>query len=65
MVWPPNKKTRMSNAHWPKIMLSYNVTGVYSRGHPKKTKKKRRLDSINNMKEIRKKVELAFKPAAA
>ena len=51
MVWPPNKKTRMNNAHWPKIMLSYNVTGVYSRGHPKKKKKKKRwLDSINNMK---------------
>ena len=42
MVWPPNKKTRMNNAHWPKIMLSYNVTGVYSRGHPKKKKKKKK-----------------------
>ena len=55
MVWPPNKKTRMSNAHWPKIMLSYNVTGVYSRGHPKKKQKKTMVRQHKQHEIIKKK----------
>ena len=49
--------TRMSNDHWPKIILKYKVAGLYPKGCPKK----RWLDNLNNsMRSQKINAELAF-----